>query len=59
MTEIKLWWYRWFKRLSIKEAQRIGLVFHRNVYGDEINYSGCRSIWKDRAGRFYRITELL
>ena len=55
---IKLWWIRNFKIIEIERAKELGLTFAGNVYGDEINYLNCRSIWSDSKGRRYRVRQL-
>lgn len=59
MREVKLFWCRFFCVITKKEAEKLGLKHLRNVYGDEINALDCRSIWKDKKGRTYRIHELI
>jgi hypothetical protein len=55
MKKIKLWWYRNFVVISNKKAKEIGLIFFRNLYGDEMN---CWSIWFDHKHREYRVRNL-
>ena len=55
---MKAWIERNFKVISLERAKDLGLVFFRNVYGDEINHINCRSIWKDSKGRTYRVKSL-
>ena len=52
------WYIRTFKVISKIEAEKRGLDFVGNVYGDEINRLNCRSIWRDSRMRRYRVTEL-
>ena len=58
MKNLKLWWYRNFVVISNQKAKEIGLIFWRNVYGDEINRRNCRSIWFDHKHREYRVRNL-
>lgn len=53
-----LWWIRTFKVISNQKAKELGLRHWRNVYGDEINYLNCRSIWFDDKSRQYRVSHL-
>jgi len=52
------WYRRKFKVIDIAEAQERGLSFVGNVHGDEINYLNCRSIWRDRYGKGWRVKQL-
>lgn len=45
--KIKFWFKKEFGVLTIEECKSLGLLFHHNVYGDEINRLNCRSIWHD------------
>lgn len=54
----RLWYYRTFCTISKSKATKLGLTFHRNVYGDAINHLNCRSLWKDSKGRQYRVESL-
>lgn len=58
IKEIKLWYYRHFKIITLKQCYDFNLVFETNFYGDEINYLNCRSVWADSKGRLYRCEEL-
>lgn len=58
MKELKLFYYRYFKILTIEQALELGLELSSNVYGDAINYINCRSLWKDHKGRTYRIDKV-
>lgn len=49
---------RWFKVISEEKAKKLGLKFYRNIYGDEINRTNCRSIWLDGNNKRYRVKEL-
>jgi hypothetical protein len=54
-----MWYARSFKIITTEKAQEFGLIWYRNVYGDEIRYNGySRSIWRDKYYRMYRIHEL-
>lgn len=55
---IKLWWARNFGKLDISDALKYNLTFVRNIFGDEINYVNCRSIWKDKNGMLYQVYQL-
>ena len=57
-NQMKEWWIRTFKVISKKDAEKRGLSFVGNVYGDEINRLNCRSIWRDSKMRRYRVDEL-
>lgn len=58
IKEVKLWYIRTFKIISTEQAINLGLKFHRNIYGDEINALNCRSLWIDDVPHFYRVEEL-
>ncbi len=59
MNSLYLWWLRAFNiKIDKEEAERLGLTWHKNIYGDAINFYGCRSIWKDKQGRWYFVEEL-
>lgn len=57
-TSIHLWYLRTFKVITIEKAKELKLEHKENIYGDEINMLGCRSIWKDSKRRTYRVHEL-
>jgi len=59
MKHIKMWVIRTFRVIHINEAEKLSLGFYRNVYGDEINHLGCRSIWCDDDAKQYRVHELV
>jgi len=59
MKRLKLLYYRLFKVITKEKAKELGLVFHRNVFGDEINHINCRSLWEDSYNRLYRVEELV
>lgn len=52
------WYLRWFCIIDKSKAKQLGLDFYRNIYGDEINYLNCRSLWKDSKGRLYKVAQL-
>src|ERR1022692_2197683 len=53
------YWLRSFDKIkTVEQAQKMGLFYHSNVYGDEINRSNCRSWWIDIYGHSYRCAEL-
>lgn len=58
MRKFADWWTRTFLVISKEKAKAKGLTFVGNIYGDEINYIGCRSVWRDKKGRRYRVVEL-
>lgn len=58
MKKIKLWWIRIFVVLTREEAKSLGLTPYINIYGDQINLRGCRSIWIDDRQRTYRVGSL-
>jgi hypothetical protein len=41
--------------ISNEQAKEWDLTHLKNIYGDEVNYINCRSIWKDEKGRNYRV----
>ena len=47
-----------FVSIDIEEAKGRGFKFVRNVYGDEINYLDCRSIWVDKKNRAWCVDQL-
>ena len=53
-----LWYHRNFKIINENQAKYWGLTFYRNVYGDEALIRDCRSIYKDKKGRQYRVAQL-
>ena len=57
-NRIYLWWIRTFKVISNEMAKELGLKWYRNVFGDEINLLNCRSLWIDKRGHRYRVSEL-
>lgn len=58
ISRFSLWRIRTFKVISSQRANELGLKWYRNVYGDEINHINCRSLWIDKKGRSYRISDL-
>lgn len=59
IRKLKMWYASWCSVLTEQQIIEWELIFVRNVYGDEINYLNCRSIWKDSKGRTYRAESLL
>jgi len=60
MKEIIIKWYcRNFNIIDVSLTEHWNLKWKRNVYGDEINYLNCRSIWVDNKGREYRVRQLM
>ena len=59
ISRFYLWFIRNFKIIENEKARELKLDFNRNVYGDEINYLNCRSIWTDHKGRPYRVRQLV
>jgi hypothetical protein len=55
---IYLWFIRTFLIVSNSYAKKLNLKHYRNVYGIEINYINCRSLWCDSKKRIYRATNL-
>jgi hypothetical protein len=55
MKGIKMWYARCFKVISREQAIEWRLTYQRGIFGDEINYLNCRSIWTDKKGRIYRV----
>ena len=56
---MKLWFIRLLgKRITQEKAQELGLEFHRNLFGDEVNAWDCRSLWTDKKGFIYRVKSL-
>lgn len=58
MIKVRMWWERNFKVIPLSQAISWGLKFQRNVYGDEINHLGCRSLWLDDKLNSYRVSGL-
>jgi len=54
------WWLSWSVKVipTCDQAREMGLIFYRNVYGDEINKTNCRSFWLDQYNRPFRCAEL-
>lgn len=59
MKALSMWIARWFLVITQEQAEEFGLTHKEDLHGDIINAMGCRSIWKDRMGRTYRINSLL
>lgn len=55
---MRKWYIRNFKVIYQDQAEKLGLTWYQNIYGDAINYFNCRSFWKDDRGRCYRVSEL-
>ena len=54
-------WIHWLftgKLETLVRAEDLGLSFVANIYGDAINWTGCRSIWSDQYGNLYGCEEL-
>jgi len=58
IKRISYWFRSWKLIESVERAEKMGLKFHKNVYGDEINYVNCRSIWYDEYRNVYRCKTL-
>lgn len=52
------WFRRTFVKIDITEAKERGFSFVGNVHGDEINQLNCRSIWRDKKGKAWRVKQL-
>ena len=53
-------WFRSFRKVkTVQQAQNMGLIHETNIFGDGINFTNCRSFWKDKYGHTYRCDELL
>lgn len=50
-----MWWARWFTVITVQTAARWELKHWRSLFGDEINARGCRAIYRDKKGRYYRV----
>lgn len=56
-------WFKWFLlllfgiKLSRNKAISLGLKWVRNIYGEEIKYTNCRSIWEDSKHREYFVED--
>jgi hypothetical protein len=59
LHNLKMLYLSIFKVITKEQAINLGLSFSCNVYGDEINKINCRSIWEDRKGNAYRVSELI
>jgi hypothetical protein len=58
INPISLWWIRTFRVISNQRAKDLGLIHWRNVWGDEIRWINCRSLWIDNKNRQYRVSHL-
>jgi len=46
--------FRCLKRLdTVYQAQQLNLIHKMNIYGDEIIFMNCRSLWEDEYGYVY------
>lgn len=54
-----MWLARNFQVISFKQAKEWQLDFVKNIFGDGINHLNCRSIWKDKKGREYRVEDFI
>jgi hypothetical protein len=44
---------RWMRRLVRRVFCRHSLAWVRNIHGDEINTTGCRTVWRcDKCGKY-------
>ena len=59
LKNLKLWYIRKFKVITIEKANSLNLKHFKNVYGDEINHIRCRSLWVDNKNRLYRVSNLV
>ena len=50
-------WLSIFSVITIEKAEKLRLIYKRNIFGDEINRLNCRSIWTDGKLEF-RVGEL-
>ena len=46
------------KVATVERAQKMGLTWIVNIYGDRINELDCRSLWVDKYNNPYRCDEL-
>ena len=53
--EIKLWWYRNCRVLSVGEARKLNLEFHRDAIKIECEHLNCNYFYKDIKNRQYRV----
>lgn len=59
LTFLALIFYHRFRVIKTQQiAYERGLMHYRNVHGDEINFTNCRSFWADKFGFLYRCSEL-
>jgi len=52
--KVKMFFNR-FRVLDKGEAEKLNLVFLKNIHGDQINHLNCRSIWLDANMNEYRV----
>ena len=57
-TTIQNWFLRNFKVITLEKALELKLKHECNIYGDQINFLNCRSIWSDEKDRTYRVKVL-
>jgi hypothetical protein len=55
ITKFKLWLLREFCIIENSYAKHLGLHWVKDLYGDQINHYGYRSLWADWKGREYRV----
>lgn len=53
-----MWYARTYCVISVEQALDWGLTLYTRVNGDSINAYGCRAIWRDTKGRFYRVSKV-
>lgn len=54
MRKVKLFFIRnLFQSITTDKAIELGLKPHMNIYGDLVNKTNCRSIWKDSKENWY------
>lgn len=62
MKKIITWiiWFSWlFRKIpTTRQALAMGLTHEKNIFGDAINMTGCRSFWNDKYGRRFGCLEL-
>ena len=58
ISKIKNWWVSHYRIITMKKAKDMKLEFVTNVYGDQIKFLNCRSIWVDNKGNPYRCKDL-
>lgn len=58
LRKLRMWYISTFVVLKYDKAVKMGLSWLKNVYGDEINHTKCRSKWIDDDLIIYRVDEL-